>query len=196
VIDFFRPTKFATRINQIDPVELRARGIRGAIVDLDNTLVGFRSLAPLDEDAAWVRRAKEADVRVAVLTNNGTPWASQVAKDLGVPCIPRARKPLPRGFRRAMNVLELRADEAAAPPGVPRQLAGAAAVSRQARTYSSRAPFGRLVLIDGAAGLALARRGRLWMALRLTVADGKITGIDVVADPDRLSRLTLALLAD
>ena len=92
--------------------------------------------------------------------------------------------------------VELRADEAAAPPGVPRQLAGAAAVSRQARTYSSRAPFGRLVLIDGAAGLALARRGRLWMALRLTVADGKITGIDVVADPDRLSRLTLALLAD
>ena len=28
-----------------------------------------------------------------------------------MPCIPRARKPLPRGFRRAMNVLELRADE-------------------------------------------------------------------------------------
>ncbi len=111
MIDYFRPTKFATRINQIDPVELRARGIRGAIVDLDNTLVGFRSLVPLEEDAAWVRRAKEADVRVAVLTNNGTPWAAQVAQDLGVPCIPRARKPLPRGFRRAMNVLELRADE-------------------------------------------------------------------------------------
>ena len=51
-------------------------------------------------------------MRVAVLTNNGTPWASEVAKSLGVPCIPRARKPLPRGFRRALNILELRADEA------------------------------------------------------------------------------------
>ncbi len=111
MLGFFRPTKYATRISQIDPVELRARGIRGAICDLDNTLVGFRTLAPLEEDAAWVRRAKEADVRVAVLTNNGTPWAAQVAQDLGVPCIPRARKPLPHGFRRAMNVLELRADE-------------------------------------------------------------------------------------
>ena len=111
MLGFFRPTKYATRISQIDPVELRARGIRGAICDLDNTLVGFRTLVPLEEDAAWVRRAHDAGVRVAVLTNNGTPWAAQVAKDLGVPCIPRARKPLPHGFRLAMRVLELKPDE-------------------------------------------------------------------------------------
>lgn len=111
MLGFFRPTKYATRISQIDPEELRARGVRGAICDLDNTLVGFRSLVPLEEDAAWVQRAHAAGVRVAVLTNNGTPWASKVAQDLGVPCIPRARKPLPGGFRRAMKVLELRADE-------------------------------------------------------------------------------------
>jgi putative phosphatase len=111
MLGFFRPTKYAARISQIDPVELRARGIRGAICDLDNTLVGFRTLAPLDEDAAWVRRAHDAGVRVAVLTNNGTPWASEVAKSLGVPCIPRARKPLPHGFRRAMRVLELTPEE-------------------------------------------------------------------------------------
>ena len=111
VLNFFRPKRWAERITEIDPAELRARGIRGAIVDLDNTLVGFRSLAPLEEDAAWVRRAHDAGVRVAVLTNNSTPWASQVAKDLGVPCIPRARKPLPHGFRRATNVLELQPSE-------------------------------------------------------------------------------------
>jgi HAD superfamily phosphatase (TIGR01668 family) len=112
MLGFFRPQLYSTAINRIDPRELRLRGIRGAIVDLDNTLVGFRTLAPLEEDALWVARAKQADVRVLVLTNNGTPWASQVAKDLGVPCIPRARKPLPQGFRRALNVLELEPHEA------------------------------------------------------------------------------------
>lgn len=112
MLGFFRPQLYSTAINRIDPRELRLRGIRGAIVDLDNTLVGFRTLAPLEEDAQWVARAKQADVRVLVLTNNGTPWAAQVAKDLGVPCIPRARKPLPHGFRRALNVLELEAHEA------------------------------------------------------------------------------------
>jgi uncharacterized protein len=111
MLGFFRPQTYATRITEIDPFALRARGIRGAIVDLDNTLVGWRQLAPLAEDALWVARAKEAGVRVAVLTNNGTPWASKVAQDLGVPCIPRARKPLPHGFRRALHVLELAAKE-------------------------------------------------------------------------------------
>jgi HAD superfamily phosphatase (TIGR01668 family) len=112
MLGFFRPQRYARRILEIDPVALRARGIRGAIVDLDNTLVGWRALVPLAEDALWVARAKKAGVRVAVLTNNGTPWAAQVARDLDVPCIPRARKPLPHGFRRALAVLELTAAEA------------------------------------------------------------------------------------
>lgn len=112
MLGFFRPKAYSPAINRIDPEALRARGIRGAIVDLDNTLVGFRSLVPLAEDALWVSRAKDADVRVLVLTNNGTPWASKVAQDLGVPCIPRARKPLPQAFRRALKLLELEAHEA------------------------------------------------------------------------------------
>ncbi|HTD37022.1 MAG TPA: YqeG family HAD IIIA-type phosphatase [Candidatus Limnocylindrales bacterium] len=112
MLSYFRPKLYAPAINQIDPDELRERGIRGAIVDLDNTLVGFRALVPLEEDALWVARATRAGVKVLVLTNNGTPWASNVAKDLGVPCIPRARKPLPNGFRRALKVLELEPREA------------------------------------------------------------------------------------
>ena len=112
MLSYFRPKLYAAAINQIDPDELRRRGIRGAIVDLDNTLVGFRALVPLEEDALWVARATRAGVKVLVLTNNGTPWAAGVAKDLGVPCIPRARKPLPHGFRRALKVLELEPREA------------------------------------------------------------------------------------
>jgi HAD superfamily phosphatase (TIGR01668 family) len=112
MLNFVRPRLYAPGINQVDPGELRARGVRGAIVDLDNTLVGFRALAPLEEDALWVSRALQAEVRVVVLTNNGTRWASEVAQDLGVPCIPRARKPLPFGFRRALKILELDAHEA------------------------------------------------------------------------------------
>jgi RNA polymerase sigma factor (sigma-70 family) len=92
--------------------------------------------------------------------------------------------------------VELRADAAATPAGLPGHVTGAVAVARQARVFSARARFGRIVLIDGIPGLVLARRGRLWLALRLTIADGKITEMDVVAAPDRLSQLTLAMLAD
>jgi HAD superfamily phosphatase (TIGR01668 family) len=112
LLDFLRPKLFAPGISHVDPIALRARGIRGAIVDLDNTLVGWRTLAPLEEDARWVARAKDAGVHVVVLTNNGTPWALEIAKDLDVPCIPNARKPLPSGFRRALALLQLEAREA------------------------------------------------------------------------------------
>ncbi len=112
MLSFFRPHEYAPRITQIDPERLLARGIRGVIIDLDNTIVGWGTLAPLEEDEAWVATAKAAGLKVVVLTNNGTPWAAQIAKDLGVPCIPRARKPLPRAFRRALNLLELQTHEA------------------------------------------------------------------------------------
>jgi HAD superfamily phosphatase (TIGR01668 family) len=108
----FKPHAFAPRIGSIDPAALHARGIRGAIVDLDNTLVGYRALAPLEEDARWIADAHAAGLRVVVLTNNATPWASEVAQGLDVPCIPRARKPLPHGFVRALRVLELERAEA------------------------------------------------------------------------------------
>jgi HAD superfamily phosphatase (TIGR01668 family) len=108
----FTPDAFAPRIGHVDPAALRARGVRGAIVDLDNTLVGFRALVPLEEDARWIVRARTVGLRVVVLTNNATPWASQIAEELGVPCIPRARKPLPHGFVRALHLLELERHEA------------------------------------------------------------------------------------
>ena len=75
---------------------------------------------------------------------------------------------------------------------MPRQLKGAAAIARQGLNFSPRARFARLALVDGSVGLILAPRGRLSLALRLTVANGKITGMDVVADLDRLGRVTLA----
>lgn len=46
------------------------------------------------------------------------------------------------------------------------------------------------------AGIAVVPRGYLSLALTFEVADGKITRIDVIADPERLGRLTLAVLDD
>ena len=43
----------AESIAAIDVPELLATGVAGAIVDLDNTLVSYRSLEPTQSDAAW-----------------------------------------------------------------------------------------------------------------------------------------------
>lgn len=101
------PARYAARVAEIDIARLAADGFGGVIIDLDNTLVGYRQLAPDDRDARWIVAAREQGLRIVMVTNNATPWAADVAKNLGIPCIANARKPLPSGFRRALGVLEL-----------------------------------------------------------------------------------------
>ena len=92
--------------------------------------------------------------------------------------------------------VELRADPAAAPPGSPLVVTGAAEVASRAPDFRGRARFARLALVDGEVGIMVGRGGSLWTVLRFAFADGSITKIDVVADPGRLAALRLAVLDD
>ena len=88
----------------------------------------------------------------------------------------------------------LRADAAAPPKGAPKEIRGAAAIAGRAVKAGARAA--RLALVDGAAGVIVAPRGRLLMVLRFTITGGKIVEIDVTAEPKRLRELDLAVLND
>jgi hypothetical protein len=101
------PTSYAPSVAAIDIALLASNGFAGVIIDLDNTLVAYRQLAPDDRDARWIVDARERGLRVVMVTNNATPWAASVASNLGIACIPNARKPLPSGFRRALALLAL-----------------------------------------------------------------------------------------
>ena len=62
---------------------------------------------------------------------------------------------------------------------------------------SARAGQSRLALINGSVGIVFAPAGRLQVVLALTVnAARRITAIDVIADPDRLRQLRLAVLPE
>ncbi len=102
---WFHPTSYVPRVWEIDLEKLRADGVRGIIIDLDNTLVGYRALDPAPGVTEWIARAPEYGIAIVMLTNNATDWARAMAERLGLPIIPNARKPLPRGFRRALGLL-------------------------------------------------------------------------------------------
>jgi RNA polymerase sigma-70 factor, ECF subfamily len=88
----------------------------------------------------------------------------------------------------------VRADRAAAPAGAPTEVRGAPAVAKNALAFSGRARFAQLALVNGAAGIVAAPRGRLLVVLGFTIRRGTIIAIDVMADPERLRRLDLAVL--
>jgi len=87
----------------------------------------------------------------------------------------------------------LRADAGAGPLGPSRLVRGAPEVAAQARRYARLARFARPVLVNGTPGFVVgARDGQLQAVIGLAVSAGKITEIDILADPERLSRLDLA----
>ncbi|NYI07582.1 sigma-70 family RNA polymerase sigma factor [Allostreptomyces psammosilenae] len=71
---------------------------------------------------------------------------------------------------------------------------GAAAVAGQALTYAKFASVARPALVNGAAGVVASAQGRPMSVMAFTIAGGRIVAIDILADPDRLSRLDLTVL--
>jgi RNA polymerase sigma-70 factor, ECF subfamily len=88
----------------------------------------------------------------------------------------------------------LHVDPVALPAGAPTEIRGAEAVAGQARTFSSRARFARPALINGAVGTVVAPRGRLQLVQTFRVVGRKVVELEVIVDPERLSRLELAVL--
>jgi RNA polymerase sigma factor (sigma-70 family) len=90
----------------------------------------------------------------------------------------------------------LRVDATAVPQGSPRELQGAANVARGASAFSARARFVQLALVNGAVGVVMAPRGRLFGVGVLTIRGDRILEMELVADPERLRGIEVAVLGD
>ena len=101
-------------------------------------------------------------------------------------------------FERLVAVLDpdivLRAD-AGALTGMSRIVRGADAVASQAATFSKSGLSSHVVLVNGSIGLVSRRAdGRVFSVIGFTIAGGKIVEMDILADPERLSRLDLSAI--
>jgi hypothetical protein len=65
-----------------------------------------------------------------------------------------------------------------------------------ADTFAGRARAARPALVDGAVGLVWAPGGQTRVVFGFTIAGGKIVEIELVADPERLGQLDVAVLDD
>ena len=87
----------------------------------------------------------------------------------------------------------LRADAAAVQVGAAGEVRGAPAV---AGTFSGRARFAQLALVNGVAGAVWAPGGRPRVVFGFTITGGRIVEINMVADPEHLRQLDVAVLGD
>jgi RNA polymerase sigma-70 factor, ECF subfamily len=103
-------------------------------------------------------------------------------------------------FERLLAVLDpdvvVHSDGGAARPELVSLVRGARAVAEQAWSFRRFTETATRVLVNGVpGGVAWAPDGSPFAVLALTVRGGRVVAIDVLADPDRLRRLDLTVVA-
>src|SRR5215217_585991 len=98
-------------------------------------------------------------------------------------------------FAALLTVLDpdvvVRADATAVKMGAAPEVRGSTAVLK---TFLGRAVHAQPAIINGVAGAAWAPGGKLRAVLTFTVANGKVTALDQLADRERLDQLDVELL--
>jgi RNA polymerase sigma factor (sigma-70 family) len=171
---------------------------RLAFVLHDMFAVPFDRIAPIVDRTPTAARQLASRARRRVRGADTAPDADLAAQREAVDAFLAASRE--GDFEALLAVLDpdvvLRIDGGAVRAGLSREVRGVRAVAEQTLTFSRLSPFVRPALVNGAAGVVVAPRGRPFAVMGFTVRRGKIVEIDVLANPARLRQLDLAVLDD
>ncbi len=109
----FTPDYCLPSIFEIPLPELRQRGVKALIFDLDNTLTDHDNPEFPPATLSWLAHLAACDLRACLLSNNRGQRVDQAARKLGIPFVANACKPRRSGFLRAFNLLEVKPAQAA-----------------------------------------------------------------------------------
>ncbi|MGI5875375.1 MAG: YqeG family HAD IIIA-type phosphatase [Dethiobacteria bacterium] len=107
------PWMYVSNVHKIELDELQKKGIRGIIIDLDNTLVPWNGNEVFPEVLEWMIGVKERGFKICIVSNNDFDRGNELAEYFDVPAIWKAVKPRRRAFRQAIKIMGLKASEVA-----------------------------------------------------------------------------------
>lgn len=111
VLNRFLPNANVKSIFDIQPEALKARGIKGIITDLDNTLVAWDVKDATPEVIQWFELMERHDIKITIISNNNMERVKVFSDPLGTPYVYSARKPLGRAFKRVAKEMGLNREE-------------------------------------------------------------------------------------
>lgn len=103
----FKPDAYYVSVLDIDLSALRAQGVKGLLLDVDNTLLPRTEREVPENLRVWVKGARDAGFSLCLLSNNWHERVVATAESLGLPLVGKAVKPLPHGFFLARRRLGL-----------------------------------------------------------------------------------------
>lgn len=109
----FRPDLMVAGLEDIDLTALTRQGIRGLILDLDNTLTEWNKDMVKPSTAAWIDNLTRNELRACIVSNNHPKRVATVAAPLRLPAVPRAVKPRRGAFCKAMDLMGTKVENTA-----------------------------------------------------------------------------------
>ncbi|HHW48559.1 MAG TPA: YqeG family HAD IIIA-type phosphatase [Clostridiaceae bacterium] len=109
----FFPDLIVDKVQDIDLDFLVNKNIKGLLLDIDNTLVPMH-MKEADENAVeWIERVKSRGFKVCIVSNASKKRVIKFNEKLKLYAIHRASKPGTKAFKKAMRLLDLKAEETA-----------------------------------------------------------------------------------
>lgn len=105
------PSLHVHTIYDINLQELKERGVKGIITDLDNTLIEWDRPSATPELEAWLQKVAEEGFQLIIVSNNNEARVEKFSKPLGLSFIHAARKPFHKAFKKAQQLMQLERDE-------------------------------------------------------------------------------------
>jgi uncharacterized protein len=106
------PDLYVDSVYDIDLDQMQARGVKGIITDLDNTLVRWDEPEATPKLIEWLDHVRDTrGIKVCIVSNNNNHRVERFAKPLNIPWVAKARKPKRSPFLRALDVLGTKREE-------------------------------------------------------------------------------------
>lgn len=112
MLEHFLPNEHVKSILDIKPIELKEKGIKGIITDLDNTLVEWDRPNATPQLIKWFDEIRKENILVTIVSNNNEERVKAFSDPLQIPFIFRARKPMMPAFHKALSKMGIKKDEA------------------------------------------------------------------------------------
>ncbi len=97
------PDVYVDSVFHIHLDKLKERGIKGLIIDIDNTLVGWDTKYASEKTKSWLLSLQQEGFQVCLVSNNTEDRVVTFNEELKLLAIHRATKPRRLPFKRAME---------------------------------------------------------------------------------------------
>ena len=105
------PDEFQKSVLDINPLDLKNKGFKLVLLDIDNTIAKYEDAEPDEATKKWVNSVKDVGLAVCVFSNNRPRRVHTFGEHLKTKSFPLSTKPFKRQYKAIIREFSVPAEE-------------------------------------------------------------------------------------